>query len=113
MIGTAFAVFDDSNFEAEVLRRKGLVVVDFWSSGCVPCKQLGRVLQQVAEELPQKVPIGTVDIGANPGLAERLNVKSVPTLLFFKDGKLVETRTGVDRRQVIKKLIETYAGGQS
>ena len=105
----AFTVFDESHFDAEVLRRKGLVVVDFWSNGCVPCKQLGRVLQQIAEELPGTVPIGTVDVRENPQLVKRWNVESVPTLLFFKDGALVETRTGVDRRQVIKKLIEAHA----
>ena len=109
MAAATFAVFDESNFEAEVLRRKGLVVVDFWSNGCVPCKQLSKVLQQVTEELPGKAPIGTVDVRENPQLVKRWNVSSVPTLLFFKDGELVETRTGVDRRQVIKKLIETHA----
>jgi thioredoxin 1 len=109
MTDSSFAVFDAANFDAEVTSRRGLVLVDFWSDGCVPCKQLGRVLGQLAEELPADVRIGTVNAGANPSLAERYGVRGTPTLLFIKDGAVVETRTGVDRRQVLKKLVETHA----
>ena len=103
------AVFDAGNFEQEVLAQPGLVVVDFWSDGCVPCKQLTRVLGQLAEDIPPGVRIGTVNVGDNAGLAERYNVRGVPALLFFKGGDVVETRSGVDRRQVLKKLVETHA----
>ena len=104
-----FPVWDEQNFDAEVLRQPGLAVVDFWSEGCIPCKQLTRVLAQVAAEIPQGVRIGTVKVNDNPALAERFDVRASPTLLFVKDGAVLETRTGVDRRQVLKKLIETHA----
>ncbi len=104
-----FAVWTERNFEAEVLRQPGLAVVDFWSEGCVPCKQLTRVLTQLTTEIPQSVRIGTVKVNDNPELAERFGVRGTPTLLLFKDGALVHTRTGVDRRQVLKKLVETHA----
>lgn len=104
-----FAVWNERNFDAEVLRQPGLAVVDFWSEGCVPCKQLTRVLTQLTTEIPQSVRIGTVKINDNPELAERFGVRGTPTLLFFKDGALVDTRFGVDRRQVLKKLVETHA----
>ena len=87
----------------------GLAVVDFWSENCVPCKQLTRVLSQLVTEIPPSVRIGTVKVNDNPNLAERFGVRAAPTLLFFKDGALVETRTGVDRRQVLKKLVEMHA----
>lgn len=106
---TGFAVFTDRTFESEVLGRSGLTLVDFWSEGCAPCRQLGRLLQQLATEIPSGVRIGTVRIEENPALAERLGVRAAPTLMFFKDGALVATRTGVDRRQVLKKLVETHA----
>ena len=61
-----FAVFDDSNFDAQVLVRDGLTVVDFWSTTCVPCKQLKKVLGQVAEDVPENVVIGTVNGDENP-----------------------------------------------
>jgi thioredoxin 1 len=61
------------------------------------------------QEVPDSVTIGSVKVEDNIELLERFNIRTTPTLLFIKDGELVETRTGVDRRQVIKKLVETYA----
>jgi thioredoxin 1 len=104
-----FTAWNEQNFDAEVLERPGLTMVDFWSEGCVPCKHLTRVLRELATEIPPEVHIGTVKVNDNPGLTERFGVRGAPTLLFFKDGTLVETRTGVDRRQVLKKLVETHA----
>lgn len=104
-----FSVFDDSNFDAEVLGRDGLTVVDFWSQTCIPCKQLKKVLGQVSEDLPENVVIGTVNGDENHDLLARYGVRGFPTLMFFKGGEVVETRTGVDRRQVLKKVIEEHA----
>tara|TARA_A100001037_G_scaffold289543_1_gene301379 strand:+ start:448 stop:777 length:330 start_codon:yes stop_codon:yes gene_type:complete len=104
-----FSVFDDANFDAEVLGRDSLTVVDFWSKTCIPCKQLKKVLGQVSEELPEGVVIGTVDGDENHELLAKYGVRGFPTLLFIKEGEVVETRTGVDRRQVLKKVIEEYA----
>lgn len=109
MAESEFAVWSEQNFDAEVLRQPGLAVVDFWSENCVPCKQLTRVLSQLVPELPQNVRIGTVKVNDNPDLTARYGVQGTPTLLFFKDGALVDTRTGVDRRQVLKKLVEAHA----
>jgi thioredoxin 1 len=105
----SFASFDTEGFERNVLAQDRLVLVDFWSEGCVPCRNLARVLEQLRTEFGPEVVIGTVKSEDNPVLVERYAVRSTPTLLFFKNGTLVETRTGVDRRQVLKKLIETYA----
>lgn len=104
----AFPAIDESNFEAEIAARKGLVLLDFWNQGCVPCRQLTRVLTELAENLPEGVTIATVDAAENPGLAHRFNVRSVPTLVFLKDSAVVDTRTGVDRKQVIRKIIEAH-----
>jgi len=109
MSDSHFTVWTELNFDAEVLKQPGLAVVDFWSENCVPCKQLTRVLSQLATEIPPSVRIGTVKVNDNPDLAERFGVRTSPTLLLFKDGALVETRTGVDRRQVLKKLVEMHA----
>lgn len=104
-----FAVWTEANFEAEVLARPGLAVVDFWSDGCAPCRQLSRVLGEVARDAPAGVRFGTVKVEENPALVDRFSVRAAPTLLFVKDGAVVETRTGVDRRQVLKKIVETHA----
>lgn len=104
----AFLALDMANFDAQVIARGGVSVVDFWSATCVPCRQMTRLLREIAPELPSGVLIGQVDADANAQLAERFGVRGLPTLLFFKDGVLVETRTGVDRKQVIRKAIESH-----
>ena len=100
--------FDEATFESEVLGAEGLVLVDFWGEQCVSCKQLRKVLNQLSSEIPADVRIGAVNATANPDLAERFGVRGVPALLFFKNGEIVDMRTGVDRRQVLKKLVESH-----
>ncbi len=109
MAQEGLAEFNVQNFDSQVLERAGLTVVDFWSQTCVPCRQLAKVLKQLASEVPDSVQIGTVKAEENIGLFDRYGIRSTPTLLFFKDGDLVETRTGVDRRQVLKKVVEQHA----
>lgn len=109
LVTTGFPEFDERNFDEAVLRRPGLTVVDFWAEWCVPCKQMARLLDGLAGELPTSVLVGKVDADRNPALVERYGVRAIPSLLFFKDGALVEARTGVDRRQVLKKAIEAHA----
>jgi len=89
MADSEFAVWTEVNFDTEVLNQPGLAVVDFWSENCVPCKQLARVLTQLASEIPASVRIGTVKVNDNPDLAERFGVSASPTLLFFKNGAVV------------------------
>lgn len=109
MSGNDYAEFTEANFDSSVIQRSGLTVVDFWSTTCAPCKQLTKVLDQLKPDLPDDVVIGKVNADENIGLMERFGVRAMPTLLFIKDGAVVETRTGVDRRQVLKKIIETHA----
>jgi len=109
MADDRLAELNEANFDSAVLQRSGLTVVDFWSETCVPCRQLAKVLHQLADELPEGVQIGTVKAEDNIGLLQRYGVRATPTLLFIKDGAVVETRTGVDRRQVLKKLVESHA----
>jgi thioredoxin 1 len=100
---------DAQSFDQQVLAQGKVAVVDFWSENCVPCKNLTRVLEQLRTEIDPGILIGTVKTEDNPDLIDRFDIRSTPTLLFFKDGAVVETRTGVDRRQVLKKLVESLA----
>jgi len=109
MTGKDLDTFDDQTFDQEVVSAEGLVLVDFWGENCASCRQLHRVLTQLAAEVPPEVRIGTVNATAHPDIAERYGIRSVPALLFFKQGEIVEMRTGVDRRQVLKKLVEAHA----
>jgi thioredoxin 1 len=96
------------NFQDMVLQFEGLSVVDFWSETCVPCKQMMRILEEIVQDVPSNVRIVKVNSDQHMELVETYKVRSLPTLLFFKNGLLVETKTGVDRKQVIRKAIESY-----
>jgi len=100
--------FNQENFQEEALSFKGVLVVDFWSPTCVPCKQMTRILEELVLDSPEQDQIAKVNADDNPGLVQTYNVRALPTLLFFKDGQLQETKTGVDRKQVIRKAIESY-----
>nr|NIS41169.1 thioredoxin fold domain-containing protein [Desulfuromonadales bacterium] len=76
--------FNEQNFDASVLQHDGLTLVDFWSQSCVPCRQLAKVLTQLAEEIPDGVQIGTVKAEENIALLDKYGVRSTPTLLFIK-----------------------------
>lgn len=109
MDDSAFTVLDEANFDAKVLGHPGVSVVDFWSTTCIPCRQMTRLLSEIATDLPPEVMIGQVEADANPALVERYGVRALPTLLFFKNGALVETRTGIDRKQVLRRSILSHA----
>jgi thioredoxin 1 len=84
----------DSTFEKEVEKSDGLVVVDFWAAWCGPCRMIGPVLDELAVEYKGKVKVTKVDVDANQKSAIRFNVRSIPLVLFFKDGKVVDTILG-------------------
>lgn len=84
----------DSNFEAEVLKADGPVVVDFWAEWCGPCKALSPLVDEVASELQGKVKIVKVNIDESPEAPTKYGVRGIPTLMLFKDGQVVDTRVG-------------------
>lgn len=84
----------DANFEAEVEQHGGLTVVDFWATWCAPCRMIAPILDQLATEYTGKVKVTKLDVDTNVRTASRFNVRSIPTILFFKDGKLVDTVIG-------------------
>ncbi len=91
----------------EALTKNPLVLVDFWASWCMPCRMLSPTIDQLTEEYKGKVFIGKVDIDAHPGLAEKYDVRSIPTLIIFKNGKAVNTIVGAVPKASIKAVLET------
>ena len=99
-------VFTDSNFADEVLASKLPVVVDFWAEWCGPCKMLTPIIDDIAGEYAGKVVIGKVDVDNNPQTASKYGINSIPSLLFFKNGKVVEQHTGLLAKVPLKSKID-------
>lgn len=97
---------DDHNFDQAIA--KGTVLIDFWASWCSPCTVLAPTLEEIAKEMDD-VFIGKVDVDEFPELAGKHGVMSIPTLMFFKNGKLVDTSVGVVPKSVILKKLERMA----
>ena len=95
----------DSNFEEEVLKAKGVVVVDFFATWCAPCKMLAPVLDEISEEV-KEAKIVTIDVDENPLAANMYHVSSIPTIKIFKDGELKDSKVGFQPKEFLKEAIE-------
>lgn len=102
--------FTDANFQTEVLQSDKPVVVDFSATWCGPCRQLTPIIEDLAKEYSGKVKVGKVDIDASQDVASRYGIMSVPTVLFFKGGKMVDTMVGLSAKGVYKSKIDGLVG---
>ena len=102
----AEVVITKDNFEQEVLRSDIPVVVDFWANWCGPCKMLAPVLEEFAEEYEGSVKVGKVDIDKEAELAIKFGIISIPSLLVFKNGEMVNSSVGFCTKDAIEKLVE-------
>lgn len=96
--------FTTNNFSNEVLAAKGTVLVDFWASWCGPCRMQAPILEAFAKEHPE-IKVGKVNVDENHELAEKFAIMSIPSLLVFKDGKLVQTAVGLHDKGGLAELV--------
>lgn len=97
--------FTDNNFEQEVLGAGVPVVVDFYADWCGPCKMMGPVIDELAKDYEGKVKIGKVNTDENRGVASKYNIMSIPTILFIKDGKVVDQVVGAVPKAILEEKI--------
>jgi thioredoxin 1 len=98
----------DMTFQNDVLNKKGLVLVDFWAPWCGPCKMVGPILEEVAEENKNDIQISKVNVDDNGQLAQSYGIQSIPTMILFKDGKPVDGAIGVKPKAYFEGLIKKY-----
>lgn len=100
---------NETNFETEVLKSTGPVLVDFWATWCGPCKMIAPVLEQIATENVGRVKVVKVDVDQNQDLAARFNIQSIPTLLFFSNGNVVAQQVGVASKKAILAKLDSIS----
>lgn len=96
----------DQNFEQEVLRADLPVLVDFWASWCGPCQMLAPVIAEIAEEYAGKVKVGKVNVDEQPNLANRYGIASIPTVMLFKNGEVVNTSLGYRPKNDLETMLK-------
>ena len=96
---------EEKNFEEEVLKAEGKVLVDFYADWCGPCKMMSPIIDEISEEMKDNLKVGKINVDENQELAIKYNVMSIPTIMIFENGNLIKTFVGVTAKQDILKEI--------
>jgi len=99
----------ERNFDEALLAAEGLVMVDFWAEWCGPCRAIAPVLEDVAEASEGRVTLLKVNVDENPGLAGRYGIRSIPTILFVKDGAVVDRVVGAVSKAALQDIVNARA----
>ena len=98
-------VLTAEGWERDVIHAEGPVLVDLWAAWCPPCRKMGPVMDELARVSGDKVTVGKLDVDQHPAVAERYGVRSIPTLLLFRDGKVVDRRVGAMPLEELQALL--------
>ncbi len=100
-------VLDDYSFDKEILQSDKVALVDFWAPWCGPCKMLGPVVEEIAQEMEGQIVVGKLNVDDNPIVAGRYKIMSIPMMLIFKEGKIIDQMIGAQPKDNIVKRIES------
>ena len=101
-------VFTDADFKTEVLSSEIPVLVDFWAEWCGPCVMMGPILEDLNEDLSDKIKIGKINIDDNQEITQKFNISSIPTFILFKNNELIEQVTGSMTQDELSKIIQKH-----
>ena len=96
----------DANFDELVLKSDKPVIVDLWAVWCGPCRMVGPIVQEIGEEYEGQAVVGKLDVDNNPEIAKRYGIRNIPTILFFKNGEIVDKQVGAVPKQVLVGKLE-------
>ncbi|VAX16115.1 Thioredoxin [hydrothermal vent metagenome] len=99
--------FTDSDFEDKVLKSEKLTIVDFWAEWCAPCRMIAPLLEELADDYEGKVNIGKLNVDENSQTATKYGIRSIPTILFFKEGEILKQIVGVRPKEELKDIIDS------
>jgi thioredoxin 1 len=99
---------NDTIFNDEVIASSTTVVVDFWATWCGPCKMLGPVMDEISDELDNQAKFVKINVDENPVTSNTYKIASIPSVLIFKDGEIVDTMVGFRPKQAVKQIIERH-----
>ncbi|MEO7144483.1 MAG: thioredoxin [Bryobacteraceae bacterium] len=108
MAGQDTATFTDTAFDEDVLKSDKLVMVDFWAEWCGPCRMMTPTVDAIASEYKGRVKVGKLNVDENNGVAARYNIRGIPSLLLFKDGKVVDQKVGATGKNDLTKWLESH-----
>jgi thioredoxin 1 len=107
-MASALIILTDENFEEEVLKSEGLVLVDFWASWCAPCKAIAPTLEEIASAYKGQAKVAKLNVDEQPTSAGSMGIRALPTILLFKNGQVVEQLVGAHAKEKIEALIKSH-----